>query len=174
MALAGCWKSSTYVFCCESQKNALLVFPSASLRNMFLSAFALCIFYPACNLPSLNTPRAVLIVDDSPAIRSVVVSVLRQHGYTVYEAESGRAALAEMQLRMAEIGLVLSDVVMPGMDGLTLAQQLRKQMPKLPIVLLSMHITEDTHWVTEEANFSFLPKPFESKQLLEAVRSILG
>ena len=124
--------------------------------------------------PSLNTARSVLIVDDSPAIRSVVVGVLRQHGYTAYEAESGLAALAEMQRHKTEIGLVLSDVVMPDMDGLTLAQQLRKQMPKLPIILLSMHINEDTHWVTEEANFSFLPKPFESKQLLEAVRSILG
>jgi two-component system cell cycle sensor histidine kinase/response regulator CckA len=124
--------------------------------------------------PALNTPRSILIVDDSPAIRSVVVSVLRQHGYTAYEAESGVAALAEWQRRKAEIGLVMADVVMPDMDGLTLAQQLRKQMPKLPIILLSMHISEDTHWVTEEANFSFLPKPFESKQLLEAVRLIIG
>ena len=129
---------------------------------------------PYSYLPSLNTPCSVLIVDDSPAIRSVVVGVLRQNGYTAYEAESGKAALTEMQRHKAEIGLVLADVVMPDMDGLTLAEQLRKQMPNLPIVLLSMHINEDTHWVTEEANFSFLPKPFESRQLLEAVRSILG
>jgi two-component system cell cycle sensor histidine kinase/response regulator CckA len=125
-------------------------------------------------MASLNTLRSVLIVDDSPAIRVLVVSVLRHHGYTTYEAESGEAALAEWQRHKAEIGLVLTDVVMPGMDGLTLAQQLRKQMPKLPIVLLSMHINEDTQWVTEEANFSFLPKPFESKQLIETVHAILG
>ena len=104
----------------------------------------------------------------------MVLGVLRQNGYTAYEAESGVAALAEWQRHKAEIGLVMADVVMPDMDGLTLAQQLRKQMPKLPIILLSMHISEDTHWVTEEANFSFLPKPFESKQLLEAVRLIIG
>lgn len=122
----------------------------------------------------MNTPRSVLIVDDSAPIRTVVTAVLRQYGYTVYEAESGKAALAEWQRHKAEIGLVLSDVVMPDMDGLTLAQQLRKQMPSLPIVLLSMHINEDTHWVTEESNFSFLPKPFETKQLLDTVRSILG
>lgn len=129
---------------------------------------------PPYSYPPLNTPRSILIVDDSQPIRSLVVGVLRQNGYTAYEAESGVAALAEMQLHKAEIGLVLSDVVMPDMDGLTLARQLRKQMPKLPIILLSMHINEDTHWVTEESNFSFLPKPFESKQLLEAVRSFLG
>jgi two-component system cell cycle sensor histidine kinase/response regulator CckA len=122
----------------------------------------------------LNAPRSVLIVDDSAPIRTAVISILRLNGYTAYEAESGVAALAEMQRHKGEIGLVLSDVVMPDMDGLTLAQQLRKQMPKLPIILLSMHINEDTHWVTEESNFSFLPKPFESKQLLDAVRSILG
>jgi two-component system cell cycle sensor histidine kinase/response regulator CckA len=156
----------------RTAKIALLLFDLRNLGVCLRSAFALCIFHNIYT--SLNTPRSVLIVDDSPAIRSVVVSVLRQHGYTAYEAESGVAALAELQHHKAEIGLVLSDVVMPDMDGLTLAKQLRKQMPKLPIVLLSMHINEDTHWVTEEENFSFLPKPFESKQLLETVRSILG
>ena len=150
------------------------LFSPAQLRRVFLECICTRPLPLYSSLPSLNTPRSVLIVDDSPAIRSVVVGVLRQHGYTAYEAESGVAALAEMQRRKAEIGLVLSDVVMPDMDGLTLAQQLRKQMPKLPIILLSMHINEDTHWVTEESNFSFLPKPFETKQLLEAVRSILG
>ncbi|HXA14730.1 MAG TPA: response regulator [Opitutaceae bacterium] len=122
----------------------------------------------------MNTPRTILVVDDSEAIRSLVASILRKHGYTTCEAESGVAALAEWQRHKAEIGLVLSDVVMPDMDGLTLAQQLRKQRPNLPIVLLSSHISEDTQWVTEEANFSFLPKPFESTQLLETVRSIIG
>ncbi|MGA3007480.1 MAG: response regulator [Opitutaceae bacterium] len=119
-------------------------------------------------------PRTVLIVDDSEIIRSTIGSILRQHGYTAYEADSGTAALAEWQRHKGEIDLVLSDVVMPDMDGLTLAQHLRKQMPKLPIILLSGHINEDTQWVTEEANFSFLPKPFESTQLVEAVRTSIG
>jgi two-component system cell cycle sensor histidine kinase/response regulator CckA len=155
-------------------KKCVAAFSAGTIKAYVIwSAFALCIFHNNHSF-ILNTPRSVLIVDDSPAIRSVVVGVLRQHGYTAYEAESGVAALARMQQHKAEIGLVLSDVVMPDMDGLTLAQQLRKQMPKLPIILLSMHINEDTHWVTEESNFSFLPKPFESRQLLEAVRSILG
>ncbi|HTB79962.1 MAG TPA: response regulator [Opitutaceae bacterium] len=123
----------------------------------------------------MNTSRAVLVVDDSVAIRSIVVDILRQHGYTVYEAESGDTALTEWQLHKDEIGVVLSDVVMPGgTDGITLARHLRKRSPNLSIVLLSSHINEDTQWVTEEANFSFLPKPFESTQLLETVRSILG
>jgi two-component system cell cycle sensor histidine kinase/response regulator CckA len=129
---------------------------------------------PQLTASIVNTPRTILVVDDSEAIRSLVADILRKHGYTTYEAESGVAALAEWQRHKAEIGLVLSDVVMPDMDGLTLAQQLRKQRPNLPIVLLSSHISEDTQWVTEEANFSFLPKPFESTQLLETVRSIIG
>ena len=114
------------------------------------------------------------VVDDSVAIRSVLVGVLRQHGFLVYESDSGVGALTEWQNHKTEIGLVLADVVMPEMDGLTLAQHLRKQSSNLPIILLSGHINEDTQWVTEEANFSFLPKPFQSTQLLEAVRSILG
>ena len=108
------------------------------------------------------------------AIRSVLAGVLRQQGYVVFEADSGVGALTEWQQHKTEIGLVLADVVMPEMDGLTLAQQLRKQSAGLPIVLLSGHINEDTQWVTEEANFSFLPKPFQSTQLIETVRSILG
>lgn len=103
-----------------------------------------------------------------------MAGILRQHGYVAYEAESGMTAMTEWQRHKDEIGLVLADVVMPEMDGLTLAQQLRKQAPKLSIVLLSGHINEDTQWVADEANFSFLPKPFESTQLLETVRSILG
>ena len=122
----------------------------------------------------MNTPRTVLIVDDSEAIRTLVIAILRHEGYTVYEADSGISALAEWERHKTEINLVLSDVVMPNMDGLTLAQHLRKQVPKLPIVLLSSHINEDTQWVTEEANFSFLPKPFESNQLLQTVRAIIG
>ncbi|HTQ29875.1 MAG TPA: response regulator [Opitutaceae bacterium] len=122
----------------------------------------------------MNTSRAVLVVDDSVAIRSVMAGILRQNAYVVYEAESGMAALTEWQRHKDEIGLVLADVVMPEMDGLTLAQQLRKQASHLAIVLLSGHINEDTQWVADEANFSFLPKPFESTQLLETVRSMLG
>ena len=103
-----------------------------------------------------------------------MAGILRQQGYVVFEAESGLAALTEWQRHKGEINLVLADVVMPEMDGLTLAQQLRKQSSRLPIVLLSGHINEDTQWVADEANFSFLPKPFESTQLIETVRSILG
>jgi CheY-like chemotaxis protein len=159
---------------CANRKKCVAAFFPGTIKAFVFGVHLYSASSTLLHLASLNTPRSVLIVDDSPAIRSVVVGVLRQNGYTAYEAESGLAALAEMQHRKAEIGLVLADVVMPDMDGLTLAQQLRKQMPKLPIILLSMHINEDTHWVTEESNFSFLPKPFESKQLLEAVRSFLG
>ena len=161
---------SSYV----DRKNCVAAFFTNTIKEYVLGVHLYSASSTIFILPSLNPPRSVLIVDDSPAIRSVVLSVLRQNGYTAYEAESGKAALAEMQRHKAEIGLVLADVVMPDMDGLTLAQQLRKQMPKLPIILLSMHINEDTHWVTEESNFSFLPKPFASTQLLAAVRSILG
>jgi CheY-like chemotaxis protein len=159
---------------CEITKIALLRFGSRLYAGC--SWFQIFIHCSAKHLTiSLNTSRAVLVVDDSVAIRSIVVDILRQHGYTVYEAESGDTALTEWQLHKDEIGVVLSDVVMPGgTDGITLARHLRKRSPNLSIVLLSSHINEDTQWVTEEANFSFLPKPFESTQLLETVRSILG
>jgi CheY-like chemotaxis protein len=164
MAVKGLAKLSK-LRCCASGRFSMLAVLGA--RFIHCSAKYLTI--------SLNTSRAVLVVDDSVAIRSIVVDILRQHGYTVYEAESGDTALTEWQSHKDEIGVVLSDVVMPGgIDGITLARHLRKRSPNLSIVLLSSHINEDTQWVTEEANFSFLPKPFESTQLVETVRSILG
>jgi DNA-binding NtrC family response regulator len=124
----------------------------------------------------MNDSRAVLVVDDSMAIRNAIRGILRLHGFTVYEAESGESALAEWEKHKAEIALVMTDVVMKEMDGLTLTQHLHREAPGLPIILLSGYVNERTEWVTDRASgyFSFLTKPFVGARLLQTVRTALA
>jgi DNA-binding NtrC family response regulator len=124
----------------------------------------------------MNDSRAVLVVDDSIAIRNAIRGILRLHGFTVYEAESGTTALAEWGRHKAEIAVVMTDVVMKEMDGLTLTEHLHREAPSLPIILLSGYVNEKTEWVTDKAKsyFSFLPKPFVGARLLQTVRAALA
>jgi DNA-binding NtrC family response regulator len=124
----------------------------------------------------MNDSRAILLVDDSMAIRSAIRGILRLHGFTVFEAESGVTALAEWGRHKAEIGLVMTDVVMKEMDGLTLSEHLHREAPSLPIILLSGYVNDKTGWVTDKVSgyFSFLPKPFVGARLLQTVRAALA
>jgi len=124
----------------------------------------------------MNASRAVLVVDDSIAIRNAIRGILRLHGYTVYEAESGTAALAEWGRHKAEIALVMTDVIMKEMDGLTLTEHLHREAPGLPVILLSGYVHEGTGWVADRAKgyFSFLTKPFVGARLLQTVRAALA
>src|SRR4051812_48871739 len=82
--------------------------------------------------PSLPT---VLVVDDEPGIRQFIGEVLDDDGYPVRTAEDGIAALAELE--QGGIDVVLADVCLPRLDGITLVRQVRQRYPTLPIVLMS-------------------------------------
>jgi two-component system, cell cycle sensor histidine kinase and response regulator CckA len=112
----------------------------------------------------------ILVVDDSAMMRGLVTKILHGQGYHTIEADSGIAAIAEWETHKAQVVLVVSDIFMPGMDGLTLARHLRKRSSALQIILISSRITEDTQWVAEEAGLRCLQKPFKETDLLDAVR----
>ncbi len=116
----------------------------------------------------------ILIVDDSATMRTVVGKPLRGLGYKTLEADSGITGLGEWDSHQAEIVLVISDIFMPGMDGLTFVRHVRKRTTTLPIVLMSSRIDDDSLWVAEEAGFHCLPKPFTDEQLLELVQEMIG
>jgi two-component system cell cycle sensor histidine kinase/response regulator CckA len=118
--------------------------------------------------------RPILVVDDEAPLRSVVVEMLQAHGYSALPAESGAAALALWEQRKDEIGLLLTDVMMPGMDGISLAKTIRRQAPKLPVILLSGRINEDSQWVADEAGLLLLQKPIRTDDLMRAVANYLG
>ena len=116
----------------------------------------------------------VLLVEDEEAVRRGGKRMLETRGYTVHEAGSGIEALDIMEELGGAVDIVVSDVVMPEMDGPTLLRELRKSYPDLKFIFVSGY-AEDAFArnLPAEAKFGFLPKPFSLKQLAEAVREML-
>ncbi|MEP3278117.1 MAG: response regulator [Stappiaceae bacterium] len=123
----------------------------------------------------LTGSATILLVEDEEAVRAFAARALASRGYTVHEAASGTEALEVMEEEEGEIDLVVSDVVMPEMDGPTLLGELRKTSPTLKIIFVSGY-AEDAFEknLPENEKFSFLPKPFTLKQLATAVKEALN
>jgi two-component system cell cycle sensor histidine kinase/response regulator CckA len=122
----------------------------------------------------LTGSATVLLVEDEDAVRSFAVRALRTRGYKVLEAISGVDALEVMKEHGADVDIVVSDVVMPEMDGPTLLKHLRKANPDLKIIFVSGY-AEDAfrNNLEEDVKFTFLPKPFSLKKLAAAVKETL-
>ena len=114
----------------------------------------------------------VLIVEDESMVRTVAERALVRHGYTVLTAENGEEAL-EILEREGKIDLMISDVVMPTMDGPTTVRAARKLDPELPILFISGYAEEQLRKSIDIPNVSFLAKPFSVQQLAETVREVL-
>lgn len=116
----------------------------------------------------------VLLVEDEEAVRRGGKRMLETRGYTVHEAGSGTEALDIMEELEGKVDIVVSDVVMPEMDGPSLLRELRKTYPDLKFIFVSGY-AEDAFArnLPADAKFGFLPKPFSLKQLAVAVREML-
>jgi two-component system, cell cycle sensor histidine kinase and response regulator CckA len=117
----------------------------------------------------------ILLVEDEDPVRAVNARALTARGYTVLEAASGVEALQIIEERGAPVDLVVSDVVMPEMDGPTLLGELRKLYPDLKVIFVSGY-AEDAFRknLPEGEQFNFLPKPFSLRQLVEIVKQVIG
>jgi two-component system cell cycle sensor histidine kinase/response regulator CckA len=115
----------------------------------------------------------VLLVEDEPMVRSVAERALTRHGYTVICADNGEDAL-EVLSRGEEIALLISDVVMPGMDGPTMVREARKSRPDLKILFMSGYAEEQLRNSIDIDHVNFLPKPFSVAELAEAARRAVG
>jgi two-component system cell cycle sensor histidine kinase/response regulator CckA len=111
----------------------------------------------------------VLLVEDEPMVRSVAERALTRHGYKVMTADNGEDAL-EILGRGEPIDLLISDVVMPGMDGPTMVREARKSRPELKILFMSGYAEEQLRKSIDIENVNFLPKPFSVTELAEAAR----
>ena len=114
----------------------------------------------------------VLLVEDEPMVRTVAERALTRHGYAVITAENGEEAL-EILDRGEEFVLLISDVVMPGMDGPTMVAEARKSRPDLPILFMSGYAEEQLRKSIDLDHVAFLPKPFSVQELAEAARRVL-
>jgi len=115
----------------------------------------------------------VLLVEDEPMVRSVAERALTRHGYTVICADNGEDAL-EVVSRGEPIDLLISDVVMPGMDGPTMVREARKSRPDLKILFMSGYAEEQLRNSIDLVHVNFLPKPFSVTELAEAARRAVG
>jgi two-component system cell cycle sensor histidine kinase/response regulator CckA len=126
---------------------------------------------PAADMTGQGT---ILLVEDEDPVRAVNSRALSARGYTVLEAASGVEAMQIIEDRGAPVDLVVSDVVMPEMDGPTLLGELRKLYPDLKVIFVSGYAEDafEKHLPADE-DFSFLPKPFSLKELATAVKATL-
>ena len=116
----------------------------------------------------------VLLVEDEDAVRAFSARVLRNKGINVVEACDAQEALTHLDAKGETFDLLLTDMMMPGMDGETLCNIAKERYPSLRVILMSGY-SEDfaRHGKDEDKNFSFLPKPFSLNQLILKVREVL-
>ena len=117
----------------------------------------------------------ILLVEDEEGLRALNARGLTSRGYTVLEAGNGVEAIDVLEKSGKPVDLVVSDVVMPEMDGPTLARELRTRNPDLKIIFVSGY-AEDAFQknLPEHGQYAFLPKPFTLKQLVAAVKETLA
>jgi two-component system, cell cycle sensor histidine kinase and response regulator CckA len=117
----------------------------------------------------------VLLVEDEVELRALNARGLKSRGYTVIEAGNGVEALAELEKQGGRVDVVVSDVVMPEMDGPTLMKALRERKPDIKIIFVSGY-AEDAFDKTlaDRKEFNFLAKPFTLKQLVTVVKETMA
>ncbi|MGZ5926724.1 MAG: response regulator [Rhizomicrobium sp.] len=117
----------------------------------------------------------ILLVEDEEAVRSFAARALRMRGYNVLEASGGEEALEIVKAGAQEIHLVITDVVMPNMDGPTMVRHVKALKPGLPVIFMSGYAEEAFRRNDENASdLHFLPKPFGLKQLAAKVKEVLS
>jgi two-component system, cell cycle sensor histidine kinase and response regulator CckA len=129
---------------------------------------------PGPTMVSSSGTETILLVEDNAGLRKLATRLLEPAGYTVLGAASGEEALRLLKRHEKPVHLLLSDVVMPGMSGRDLAEQLAQTRPEMKVLYMSGY-TSDTvvrHGILE-AQVPFLNKPFTAAALLRKVREVL-
>jgi PAS domain S-box-containing protein len=117
----------------------------------------------------------ILLVEDEEAVRSFAARALRMRGYNVLEASGGEEALEIVQNTANVIHLIITDVVMPNMDGPTMVRHVKALKPNLPVIFMSGYAEEAFRKNDQSSeDIHFLPKPFGLKQLAAKVKEVLS
>ncbi|MEP2380257.1 response regulator, partial [Parasphingorhabdus sp.] len=119
----------------------------------------------------------ILLVEDEDMVRAVAERALTRQGYTVVTASDGEEGLAHLSAQSDSgegiFDMIVSDVVMPNMDGPAMAREVRVLHPDMPILFMSGYAEEQLRKSIDLDNVAFLPKPFSVAQIAEAVGEIL-
>jgi two-component system, cell cycle sensor histidine kinase and response regulator CckA len=128
----------------------------------------------ASALPGSQSRRVVLVVDDEAGLRDLVCRTLRAEGYQTLEATHGAEALELVESGPQTIDLIVTDVVMPGMDGRELGRRLARSRPTLPILYMSAYDVNDIFQRgSPSTSAPFLQKPFPRDGLINSVEQLL-
>jgi PAS domain S-box-containing protein len=122
----------------------------------------------------LRGHERILVVEDDPRVRALVERLLRRFGYVVVTAENGEEALAWLEAQRDPVDLVVTDVVMPKMNGRVLAERVRARCPSARVLFTSGYVADviEHHGVVEPG-MALLPKPFTTAALARRVREVL-
>ncbi|MDI1325661.1 MAG: response regulator [Brevundimonas sp.] len=122
----------------------------------------------------LSGAGRILFVEDEAAVRGIAARLLRQRGYEVIEAADGEEALELAELHAGTIDMMISDVIMPGLDGPALLKKARPFLGDAPVLFISGYAESDfSDLLQDEVGVSFLPKPLDIKTLAERVKQEL-
>jgi CheY-like chemotaxis protein len=118
--------------------------------------------------------ESILVVDDEPTVRRYASRVLREAGYGVKEAVDGLEALALIRSGLGELDVVVSDIVMPRMNGVDLLRSLSLERPRLPVILMSGYDMNQLSRLGIVSPCGVLAKPFPPERLLAEVKRCIA
>jgi CheY-like chemotaxis protein len=121
----------------------------------------------------VTAPRTILVVEDEEAVLTMVTRFLWEQGFRTLEARHGAEALHLARLSRAHLSLVITDVMMPVMDGRELGRRLAHELPELPVLYISGYFTGDVFNRDGPTASSFLRKPFTEDELRLKVQDLL-
>ena len=121
-----------------------------------------------------STGEMLMIVDDEPLMTELFEKFMTRRGFQVLTAASGAEALRTIEREGESIRLVLTDMTMPEMDGLTLARELGRRMPALPVVLATGHDADMETTAAVPNVVAVVRKPYQNRVLAEQIRDILN
>jgi two-component system cell cycle sensor histidine kinase/response regulator CckA len=133
-----------------------------------------CVGQPLATEGMRGGDETILVVEDENIVRQVTTRILRKNGYTVFEAKDSQEALDISETYTGSIHLMITDVVMPGMNGRVLAERLRPSRPDMHVLYMSGY-TEDVivHRGVVDTDIAFIEKTFAAPQLLAKVREVI-
>jgi DNA-binding response OmpR family regulator len=128
----------------------------------------------AAPAPAAGGTETILLVEDEPAVRALVLRSLGRAGYTVLESEDGEQALEHIEKSGSRIALMLTDVVLPDIDGQELARRIEASLPGTPVIFMSGYTDNliNRNGVLDRG-VVFVQKPFTPQTLLGKIRQVL-
>jgi DNA-binding NtrC family response regulator len=122
-----------------------------------------------------DTQPVVLVVDDDESVRRITTEILRKGGYTVLQAAGGTEALSVSWNHDGGLDLLLTDIVLPGMNGVQLASRIADQRPGIAVIFMSGRPEVDAvRFGVQAPGYPFLPKPFGVEELLAIVGTVVA